>query len=198
VKITAQDLQRQYREMSDDELLSLNPDELMDLARQCYQQEMARRSLVIPGPDESPEPDGSGEGPAEDLVEVATFISVNAAKMAQSALESAGIPCVLLNEHAPRWTGQIDGPRLMVPASSKVEAREALGSLGQIATEAFERWLREALPGRAIMIEDMLAEDDLVAARLTIDGAHQAFCFARIAGGTVAETWHNLDQLGAK
>ena len=79
-----------------------------------------------------------------------------------------------------------------------LQQAEAMNLLEQAGAELVQQWLQRALPGRAIMIEDMLSEDNVVAARLTIDRSHQGFCFARIAEGKVAETWHNFDQLGLK
>ena len=180
MKVTAEDLQRQYREMGDDELRSLHPNDLMDLARSCLEQEIARRGLTHGGgtPSEAPH-----EEPGEESVAVATFVSAATVEMAQSALKAAGIPT------------SIDGMTLLVPVSYEHHAHEVLESLGSLSAELVEEWLRGALPGRRVVIEDMLAEEDLVAARLTIDGAHQAFCFARIADGAVAETWHNFAQL---
>jgi hypothetical protein len=187
VKVTAEDLARHYGAMSDGELLSIDRDELHDLARTCYEQEMARRSL------ESGEPE-SGEGDAveaastEDSVSVAAFTNQQAAHMAQSALEAAGI-----DSHLEK---QAEGLHLMVGESWERDAREVLGTLSQMSAGLVEDWLRETLRAHTVMIEDLLAEDDLVAARLTIDGKQQAFCFARIAGEKVVETWHNFDQLG--
>lgn len=189
MKITAEDLKRQYREMSDDELLSLNPGELQDVARRCLENELARRSLTAgtagaadpPAGDAAAEPDG-------ELVRAALFTTFPAAKMAQSALEAAGIPSFL--EKDP------EGVHLMVGESAEHDARELLSTLSHVSAGLVEDWLKETLSRHRVMIEDMLAEDDLVAARLTVDGKHQAFCFARIDNGKVAETWTNFDQLG--
>ena len=121
---------------------------------------------------------------------MATFTNQQAARMAQSALEAAGIASYIEKEE--------EGLHLTVGESWERDAREVLGTLSQMSVGLVEKWLTETLRAHSVMIEDMLAEDDLVAARLTIDGKHQAFCFARIAGGKVAETWHNFDQLRLK
>jgi len=189
VKVTAEDLARHYGAMSDGELLSIDREELHDLARTCYEQELARRSLE----SDDAEPGDAGtadEGQPEDVVAVATFTNQQAARMAQSALEAAGLHGYIEKD--------ADGLHLMVGESQEREAREVLGTLSQMSVALVEQWLTETLRNYTVMIEDMLAEDDLVAARLTIDGKHQAFCFARVAGGKVAETWHNFDQLRLK
>ena len=54
MKVTAEDLARHYGAMSDGELLSIDREELHDLARACYEQELARRSLES-GDDEAGE-----------------------------------------------------------------------------------------------------------------------------------------------
>jgi hypothetical protein len=186
VKITAEDLTRQYREMSDGELLSLDPGELQDLARQCLEKELARRSLTS-DPGEPPPVETAAE-PDGDQVRAALFTTFPAAKMAQSALEAAGIPSFIERDS--------EGVSLMVGESAEHDARELLTTLSHVSAGLVEDWLKETLSKHRVMIEDMLAEDDLVAARLTIDGKHQAFCFARIDKGKVAETWTNFDQLG--
>jgi len=75
------------------------------------------------------------------------------------------------------------------------EAHQILSNLDHVSAALTERWLQQALPGRRVIIEELLAQDDLVAVRLTVDGKHQAFCFTRIEGGKIVETWHNFDQL---
>jgi hypothetical protein len=189
VKVTAEELARHYGAMSDGELLAINPGELHDLAHTCYEQELASRSLES-GADESGETAETDAAPPEDPVTVATFTNQQAARLAQSALEAAGIHSVIEKE--------AEGLHLMVGESWERDAREVLGTISQMSAGLVEEWLRQTLRAHAVMIEDMLAEDDLVAARLTIDGKHQAFCFARIAAGKVAETWHNFDQIGLK
>jgi hypothetical protein len=192
MKLTAEDFTRQYGEMSDEELLAMDPDELQDVASKCYRAEVARRSLAeqAESPEESEEAVTRLDASSRELVEVATFVSMDAAEPAYAALKNSKIEVTV--EETP------DGPRLMVPWPQQHEAYVALNLLEQAAAELVQQWLQGALPGRAIMIEDMLAEDNVVAARLTIDGRRQGFCFARIAEGKVAETWHNFDQLGLK
>jgi hypothetical protein len=187
VKVSAEDLARHYGAMSDGELLAIERGELHDLARACYEQELARRSLEPDSAEPGEDAVASGAEPPEDPVPVAAFTNQQAARMAQSALEAAGIASFIEREE--------DSLQLMVGGSQERDAREVLGTLSQMSAGLVEEWLRQTLRAHTVMIEDMLAEDDLVAARLTIDGKKQAFCFARIAGGKVAETWHNFDQL---
>ncbi|MBA7559052.1 MAG: ester cyclase [Dehalococcoidia bacterium] len=71
---------------------------------------------------------------------------------------------------------------------------------------------RNAFPDLHMTVEDMVAEGDKVAHRLTIRGTHKgelmgiaptgkqvtisAVTISRFAGGKEAEAWSNLDQLG--
>jgi hypothetical protein len=192
MKLTAEDFTRQYREMSDEELLAIDPDELHDIARRCHQAEMTRRQLAEPPEElaeEPDEPEAATTASTGELVPVATFVSMEAAEAAYAALKDANVAVAV--EETP------DGPRLMAPWAQQHAAFVALSMLEEAASELVQQWLQKTLPGRSIMIEDMLAQDDLVAARLTVDG-HQVFCFARVANGKVAETWHNFDQFGFK
>jgi hypothetical protein len=193
MKLTAEDFKRQYRAMSDEELLAMDPDELQDIARKCYQAEVTRRQLAEP-PEELTEDEEPDEprailtaAPTSKLVPVATFVSMEAAEPAYTALKQANVAVFV--EETP------EGLSLMVPWPLHQAAYIALNDLEEGSAELVQQWLQKALPGRSIMIEDMLAEDDLVAARLTVDGSHQVFCFARVADGKIAQMWHNLDQL---
>lgn len=72
--------------------------------------------------------------------------------------------------------------------------------------------LRTAFPDLHVTIEDMVAEGDKVAHRLTLRGTHKgdfmgmaptgkqvtttAITISRFAGGKEVEAWANLDQLG--
>jgi pimeloyl-ACP methyl ester carboxylesterase len=118
LKITAQDLQRHYASLADEELLLLNRDDLTDLARPCYETELERRGLNAAEPPKEAEP-----------VAVATFANVNSAALARSVLKAAGIPCYLENEHAA----------LMVPAGVLNEARRLLEEEEHTAEQA-EPW----------------------------------------------------------
>ncbi len=47
MKVSVEDFRRQYAGMSDDALLDVDRRELVDLARTCYEEELARRQLKI-------------------------------------------------------------------------------------------------------------------------------------------------------
>jgi len=127
MQISLDDFRRHFELLSDEALLAINREELVDTAKQCYDEEVARRGL-----NHSDAETGEGEIPApeqvsndERLVEIAQFIIPDEANLARGLLESAGIPYSMNNEYSP--LGGID-LRLLVPASYEEQALEVLQS----------------------------------------------------------------------
>ncbi len=118
--------------MPDAELRAIKRDDLGDLARSCFDQEVSRRNLDLT-PSQPPAaekaPAASKEG---QLVCVATFAYPDEAHVARALLESASIPSYLENEHtlAVNWmlTNVIGGLHLLVPPAYAEEARAILSS----------------------------------------------------------------------
>jgi len=131
LNIGADDFQRQYSSMSDAAFLALKRDELVDIARECYDEELARRGLKLDAAF-SEVPDAADPQEDEKLVRVATFTFPDDAKLARALLEATGMPNYLENEHTLAanwmWTNALGGLRLMVPAALSEEAREILES----------------------------------------------------------------------
>jgi hypothetical protein len=128
------DFRRRYAELSDEGLLSINREELVNLARQCYDEELARRGLQYE--------DEIGEEPAgigEPFVAAATFLFPDEAEVARGLLRSADILCYLENEHTLakvwQWNVALGGLRLMVPTSLLYQVHEILNEL--ISAEDF-------------------------------------------------------------
>ena len=84
-------------------------------------------------------------------------------------------------------------------------------SLGDAPFRAFYTNLRGTLPDLRVKIEDIIAEGDMVATRLSVEGTHMGdvlapatgrkvkfagIVMARIVNGKITEAWNNLDQLG--
>ena len=120
MQVDLDDFRRRYEELSDDALLDLDRDELVDLARDCYDAELARRGLHRSS-SSPPVTEDQGE-----LVEAARFTSSSEADLARALLESAAIPCYLENEIAGKTLRVTDGLRLFVPASLLESAHEIL------------------------------------------------------------------------
>jgi PhnB protein len=131
MKVSAEDFRRQYAGLSDEALLDIDRRELVDLARQCYDQELARRNLkgTAPAPAAVHAPQAHEE--PGDLAVVRTYQNAEEAKLAREMLRGAGIRAHLA-------TG---GLALLVPASTLEEAHELLDA--QISEEA----LAEATAG---------------------------------------------------
>ena len=124
MQVDLDDFRRRYTELSDEALLELDRDELVDLARDCYDAELAHRGLRrTSSPPPATEVQDHGE-----LVEAAIFSSSSEADLARALLESAAIPCYLENEFAGKTLRVSDGFRLFVPATLLDNAREVLNS----------------------------------------------------------------------
>jgi hypothetical protein len=110
--VDADDFRQHYGALSDQALLRLNPDDLTDVARQCYQVELFHRGLkrAVPPKLVEPEPDEPqlvSLGPrysAENLpwesaaVSAAEYEYAADAERARDVLERAGIPCALVGK----------------------------------------------------------------------------------------------------
>jgi Putative prokaryotic signal transducing protein len=125
VEISLDDFRRHFDLLSDAALLATNREELVESARGCYDEEVARRGLnAPPASDETvAEPVTHQASPGEELVLIATYNIPEEASMARGLLESAEIPYQLQNEYVALGGFQL---RLMVPAAFEAEALEVL------------------------------------------------------------------------
>lgn len=127
MNIDAEDFRRHYAELNDAALLELNPDDLVDMARQCYEVELTRRGLRRERAADT-EPDEA------ELVPAAEYTSFQEAELGRMILESADIPCRLENDHdaygrrvvADEAFGKL---WLLVPANLVEDARDCLASI---------------------------------------------------------------------
>lgn len=128
MKVSVEDFRRQYAGMSDEALLDVDRRELVDLARRCYEEELARRQLKAtpPAPADPPQPHDE-----EEFAVAETYESEEEAKLALELLRSAGIRAQL----------GAGGLALLVPVSTREDAREVLDA--QLSDEA----LAEAAAG---------------------------------------------------
>ena len=124
MQVDRDDFRRRYAELSDEALLELDRDELVDLARDCYDAELARRGLRRSSTS-SPATEVQDHG---ELIEAAIFSSSSEADLARALLESAAIPCYFDNEFAGKTLRMSEGFRLFVPATLLENAREILNS----------------------------------------------------------------------
>jgi hypothetical protein len=129
VKVDADDFRRVYESLNDEALLAVNRDELVEVAQQCYDVEVAHRGLTARGDAAAVPVQGGAERASQALVEVATFTDADDARLARDLLESAEIPSYLAND-AKLGPG---GFRLSVSPSLLDQAREVLDT--QISDE---------------------------------------------------------------
>lgn len=137
-------LREHYASLSDEAFAEINPDELVDAARKCYDEEAARRQ---PAPDQQEEPpetidvdapvdSGADDEPAWiDTAACACSFSqmreqTNADRTADAcdALRAAGIPCHVVCEELDRE--RTESPvieyRVMVPGALALHATSIL------------------------------------------------------------------------
>jgi hypothetical protein len=127
VKVDADDFRRVYESLNDEALLAVKRDELVEVAQQCYDVEVAKRGLAARGDAAAAPPPGSAAATGEELVEVATFTDVDDARLARDLLESAEIPSYLANDaKLPGNMSTPSGFRLSVSPSMLEQAREVL------------------------------------------------------------------------
>ena len=130
MKVDAEDFRRVYESMNDDALLAVKRDELVEMAQQCYDAEVARRGLGAGEEIVAPEAEGAeAAGGSEGMVELATFTDVDDARLARALLKAAEIPCYLENsDPTASWIGKpgMGGFRLSVPPEWVEQAKEVL------------------------------------------------------------------------
>ena len=158
MQIDPEDFKRHYALLSDDALLEIDRDELVDAARVWYDAELAERDLAQPDAEEnasSPDhPSDDVPGQTEDGLQlVATFLSLEEANFARGLLQSADIPCSFENEQAVAFSG-IGELRLMVPAAAYDHACEIL------ETEISEEDLIAQAEAEATETPDAPADDE--------------------------------------
>jgi hypothetical protein len=128
MEISLDDFRRHFELLSDETLLSTNREELVESARGCYDEEVARRGLNSPPGEEIAE-DAAAEthqpSPGEELVLIATYLIPDEANLARGLLQSAEIPFRLENELAPLGGFQL---RLLVAKAFEEEALAVLDS----------------------------------------------------------------------
>jgi hypothetical protein len=138
---------RQYYEsLSDEGLLAINREELVETARQCYDAELARRAIpAVSAAEEQQEREG-------ELVQVGAYGWIEEARQAEGLLRSVSIPCYLKNENVlridpPAWMSGPGGLCLMVAPSDAERAREILST--RVSDEELAAQAEASMPDRA-------------------------------------------------
>jgi hypothetical protein len=152
MKITADDLARSYRGMSNEELLLTDHQELTDMARKVLDAEMERRGLTHRDPSAPPAPVEVGaDGETGAWTSAGTFRTHDEAEIVRGALESAGIPAEVDSDPGDLlWLGTTAyaAHRILVPEDDVEDARGMIESF--LARE--EHAAREAADALPIVI----------------------------------------------
>ncbi len=125
VEVNLDDFRRHFELLSDEALLETNREDLVESAKQCFDEEMARRGLNA-APVEEAEEQVAGRpelDPSDELVVIATYHIPEEASLARGLLESAEIPYHLDNEYVALGGFEM---RLRVPRRYQEEAVEIL------------------------------------------------------------------------
>jgi Putative prokaryotic signal transducing protein len=139
MEVSPDDFRRLYSSLSDIGLRTIQRDDLTDIARQCYDQELASRGLSLTPAEVEPDPDEPA-GDAADMVELATFTSYEEGKLARAMLASAEIPSYLEDLRSSIGAAM----RLFVPAEFLEQAQEILES--ELSDEELARQAEAEIP----------------------------------------------------
>ena len=123
MKVSVEDFRRQFAALSDEGLLDIERLDLVELARTCYDDEVARRQLKAPTPPPAPTRAAESHDEGEDFAVVETYETEKEAVLAREMLRAAGIRAQL----------GAGGLAVLVPVSTREDAREVLDS--QISEE---------------------------------------------------------------
>lgn len=138
MELNIEELRKRVATLTDQALLEVNPDDLVDSARAVYEAELASRGLAW---SKAPEVDESGPLPLskEDLVSLGKFETVDEARFVRTMLENEGIPALFVGELTPGKAGgdPLAGLELMTPASFFEQAQLVLNT--EISEEELAR-----------------------------------------------------------
>jgi PhnB protein len=156
MKVSVHDIRQQYADLSDEGLLEMDRQDLVEVARMCYDEELARRGLKVRTPGratperaaavarrapEPSEPEPQAPEPLDDDEELAvaeTYDSREAARLARELLRTNGIRARL----------GADGLEVLVPESTQEAAQAVL--IAEISDETLasaaapgDSWVRQ-------------------------------------------------------
>jgi len=122
--IDPDEFRRHYASLSDEGLLEIERDELVEIAQQCYDEELAQRGIDLHSEAETTPDESAIPG---EWVLAAAYLTAEEANLAHDMLASAEIPARLASNNTSAWTGTGE-IRLMVPADMLAEAETLLSS----------------------------------------------------------------------
>lgn len=130
MQVDPEEFRRRFDELSDDALLAVNPDELVDVAQDLYYAELERRGLIQDAeesevPEGEPTPGTPDEG---ELVLAAEFGSAQEATFGRSLLKSANIPVYAKPDFSGILAATEEDTKIFVPSSYLEQAKELLAT----------------------------------------------------------------------
>ena len=127
MEVSQADFRQHYELLSDEALLEINAEDLVDVARECLAEEIASRGLSVATADVAEEvvagPVAGEEEPGE--VMIATFTNGDELNLARGLLQMAEIPSRVDNPLAVMGGMEL---RLFVPAAFEEHALEVLAA----------------------------------------------------------------------
>jgi hypothetical protein len=129
MQVDPEEFRRRFEDLSDEALLEVNRDELVEAAQDLYDAELERRGLIEESGEEEPEPaEGAPEDPKDDLVFAAEFGSAQELAFGRSLLKSSGIPTYGQSDFSGILAATEADTKLYVPSSYLEQAQELLAT----------------------------------------------------------------------
>ncbi len=127
MRVDPEEFRRRFEDLSDDALLEINRDELVDVAQELYDAELERRGLLEEAESEESEPaEGTPDDPKDEMVLAGEFGSMQEVQFARALLKSAEIPSYLQTDFSGILSATDVDTKLYVPASYLEAAKEIL------------------------------------------------------------------------
>ena len=155
MEVTPEDFRRHFELLSDAALLKTNREDLVDIAKQCFDDEISRRGFDADG---ETTPGTLSDG--DRLVQIARFHSRSEFELARALLRSASISSRQGNRIGRRI--ELELP-LMVPAAFAVQALELLRS--RISDEELDALAEAAIFENDATEEEQAGEEQEEASR---------------------------------
>jgi Putative prokaryotic signal transducing protein len=161
MKADPEDFRRLYSSLNDDALLAIDRDELVPVAQECLDAEVAARGLAAPAAEEEDATAPNHLG--ENLTVIASFDNPSEASVARSLLRMAEIPCMLSTD-LPLTSGVLNVAsevQLYVPpehAEQAIEILESEISDEELAAQAEAAALLEEEEAEEVEAEEEEAE----------------------------------------
>jgi hypothetical protein len=124
-----EEFRRRFEALSDEALLEVSRDELVEVAQDLYDAELERRGLIEEEQPAEPEPaEGQPDDPKDDLVLAAEFGSAQELAFARSFLKSASIPTYIETDFSGILGTTEADTKLYVPSAFLEQAQELLNT----------------------------------------------------------------------